>query len=344
MSAYPIAAATEAIVVAFAARGLTITREAARQWVTAEQGENNNILGVTYATPTGRSLYRYRSLAEGARAAADLVARLPAYAGLRAALRPGVSTGDQLAALIASPWNRPNSPYYRRMFLGETTGSPTIPTTEGPATMTTLPTAIRTNVSYVRRLVGNQNPPILGLIDPYLDKIDDYAARLETAEAPAPPATVAAEVGSPAAPAAPETEIDLSAPSNDTTAYTRQLWAIEGGGTPEGEWPSEATDPDQRRRALVQFIASIVAAGPAYYQDPGFTLVQVRTVKAWADADPGMTLNPVIAAALERAAATAPGPDGRLPWPDAPAPVREIDAGTFGIVVVSGPYGNPDVE
>lgn len=80
--------------------------DVARAWATAEQGVDFNILGVTWRDSAGvQHLFRYTSWAEGAQAAANLVANGP-YAGIRAALAGG-SSRAQAAAIIASPWNHP---------------------------------------------------------------------------------------------------------------------------------------------------------------------------------------------------------------------------------------------
>lgn len=216
MSAYPIAAATDAIVTAFRDRGLTLTPDAARQWVTAEQGEDNNILGVTYSTPTGRALYDYPDLAAGARAAANRVATLGIYAPLRASLRPGVSTGDQLAAIIASPWNRPNSPYYRRAFTGETGGVPYVApasSSVGSSSVTVLFPITPAMSAQQRASVYVQRLQYLGSRGPLSAGQRDALARYREVASRAAPA--------PAAPAAPTT---ASAPT--LTGGTAPTFAV----------------------------------------------------------------------------------------------------------------------
>lgn len=80
--------------------------DVARAWVTAEQGVNYNILGVTYTDSSGKQrLYSYSSWDQGAQAAAHLIATGP-YGGVRAALKTG-SSQKEAAAIIASPWNHP---------------------------------------------------------------------------------------------------------------------------------------------------------------------------------------------------------------------------------------------
>lgn len=79
--------------------------DVARAWVTAEQGVNYNILGVTYTNSTGQHLYSYSSWDQGAQAAAHLIQTGP-YAGIRSALQTGNSQ-KEAAAIIASPWNHP---------------------------------------------------------------------------------------------------------------------------------------------------------------------------------------------------------------------------------------------
>ncbi len=82
----------------------------ARAWVSAEQGDNFNIVGVTYNNATGQHLYQYSSFTQGAQAAANLLKSNPAYAGIRQAIASG-DAKQQAAAIIASPWNHP---YYSK--------------------------------------------------------------------------------------------------------------------------------------------------------------------------------------------------------------------------------------
>jgi hypothetical protein len=92
-----------AAALARAAAGLHL--DVAHAWVTAEQGDDNNMVGVTYTDASGQHLYQYPSLTAGAQAAAHLIATGP-YAGIRAALATGDSQ-RQAQAIIASPWNHP---------------------------------------------------------------------------------------------------------------------------------------------------------------------------------------------------------------------------------------------
>lgn len=80
--------------------------DVARAWVTAEQGDNYNIVGVTYNDATGQHLFKYSSFDQGAQAAYNLLKSNPAYAGVLKALQTQDSQ-KQAAALIASPWNHP---------------------------------------------------------------------------------------------------------------------------------------------------------------------------------------------------------------------------------------------
>lgn len=113
--------------------------DVARAWATAEQGVSYNILGVTYTDATGQHLYRYGSWAQGAQAAANLIAHGP-YAGIRQALANGTSA-SQAAAIIASPWNHP---YYSggagaqalRAIAAQHTPPPPKPLTPPPPTVT----------------------------------------------------------------------------------------------------------------------------------------------------------------------------------------------------------------
>ena len=100
-----MAAAVSALTLAI--RGLH--PDVALAWASAEQGVRYNILGVTYVDATGQHPFRYGSWAEGAQAAARLIATGP-YGGIRASLASG-SSAAQAAAIVASPWNHP---YYSR--------------------------------------------------------------------------------------------------------------------------------------------------------------------------------------------------------------------------------------
>jgi hypothetical protein len=83
-----------------------LTPVAATTWVTAEQGDNNNIIGVTYMAGGQQHLYQYSTLAQGALAAGNLWgARI--YAPFRAAVAATSDPAKQLQAIAASPWNHP---------------------------------------------------------------------------------------------------------------------------------------------------------------------------------------------------------------------------------------------
>jgi hypothetical protein len=83
-----------------------LTPAAATIWVTAEQGDNNNIIGVTYNAGGQQHLYQYSTLAQGALAAGNLWgARI--YAPFRAAVAATSDPAKQLQAIAASPWNHP---------------------------------------------------------------------------------------------------------------------------------------------------------------------------------------------------------------------------------------------
>lgn len=88
------------------------------KWINAERGVNGNVLGVTYDSSSASGyqgkLRTYSSQEEGLRAAAALIKSSGNYAGVRASL--GKSYEDQARALVASPWNVRNSPYYARLF------------------------------------------------------------------------------------------------------------------------------------------------------------------------------------------------------------------------------------
>ena len=146
----------QALVDAFAARGLSLSPYVAELWYGVERGSYHNLVGVTSptASPTygaiGTVAYRnsdgtitylnkYPSDQAGAAAAAALAATAPQYRDLRTALTPGHSWQDQLRALIASPWNHG---YYtetlsRYLPAGSGGGAPpvvpSLPSSLGPA-------------------------------------------------------------------------------------------------------------------------------------------------------------------------------------------------------------------
>lgn len=112
--------------------------ELAVKWIKAEQGENGNVLGVTYDAAPGTTgyqgtLYRYPTQEEGIRQAAALVKRSGNYAGIRASL--GQSYTAQAQALVASPWNVRNSRYYARLF-GIAPLSGVVPASTGTGALT----------------------------------------------------------------------------------------------------------------------------------------------------------------------------------------------------------------
>lgn len=71
----------------------------ARAWVTAEQGGNNNVFGVTI----GGVLQKYVSLRVGVRAAADRIKTLTMYRPIRDSLKGGTHR-QQATAICRSPW------------------------------------------------------------------------------------------------------------------------------------------------------------------------------------------------------------------------------------------------
>lgn len=106
-----------------------LTTEAARVWVRAEQGQGNNVLGVT----DGRGhLYSYPSVAAGAEAAARLFNTSRYYASARAIVAGTASASTQLRAIAASPWN---GGHYRKStaFAPYLNGSPPRVTVAGTA-------------------------------------------------------------------------------------------------------------------------------------------------------------------------------------------------------------------
>ena len=78
--------------------------DVARAWVRAEQGANNNVLGVTYYSGGHQHLYTYPTMALGIAAAARLVLTSGHYGGIRQSLKGG-SSAQQAAAIVNSPWN-----------------------------------------------------------------------------------------------------------------------------------------------------------------------------------------------------------------------------------------------
>ena len=112
----------QALVDAFAARGMHLDPRVAQLWWGVEKGAYHNPVGVT--SPSGALMYgatnvipyrntdgtityllAFPSDQAGAAAAADLVASSSYYADLRSALSAGTSWDTQLRALIKSPWN-----------------------------------------------------------------------------------------------------------------------------------------------------------------------------------------------------------------------------------------------
>lgn len=83
-----------------------LSYDAAVKWIRAEQGENGNVLGVTYRDASGQRLYQYQSQEAGIRAAVALIKSSGNYSGIRGSL--GQDTASQLRAIAASPWNAPS--------------------------------------------------------------------------------------------------------------------------------------------------------------------------------------------------------------------------------------------
>lgn len=121
----------------------------ARSWITAESGAHNNPLGVTAKVGSGKPigqmigpntyLVRYPTPQAGIDAASAMLKSSSmswAYGGVIKAIASGDRTA-QAKALIASPWNARNSPYYTRVFtkagfLSGTTKTPTTTPTKTP--------------------------------------------------------------------------------------------------------------------------------------------------------------------------------------------------------------------
>lgn len=87
----------------------------ARVWIQSESGANNNPLGVTSVQGGVSKLNSYPSPFAGIDAAIALIKNSSYYSGIRKAIAGG-SISDQAKAIIASPWNARNSPYYTRVF------------------------------------------------------------------------------------------------------------------------------------------------------------------------------------------------------------------------------------
>ena len=119
-----------------------LTREAAAVWVRAEQGVNNNVLGVT----DGRGhLFSYPTLVAGAAAAAALFNNSSYYVKARRDVAGSSDPGAQLRAIAASPWNGghyKNSTVFKPYLQGATLPRRTLTQTPGatppapPATST----------------------------------------------------------------------------------------------------------------------------------------------------------------------------------------------------------------
>lgn len=95
----------------------------ARAWVTAEQGGNNNVFGVT----VGGILQKYPSMRVGVRAAATRIKTLSYYSGIIASLKGGTHR-QQATAICRSPWRLGpwglrrlcgQDPYYVRIIFGQ---------------------------------------------------------------------------------------------------------------------------------------------------------------------------------------------------------------------------------
>lgn len=81
----------------------TLSPTVAQAWITQEQGQNGNVLGVTYNDSSGQHLYAYSNPEAGLQAAVSNLQTNPAYTNVRAALKNGVS--DQVvAAAINYSW------------------------------------------------------------------------------------------------------------------------------------------------------------------------------------------------------------------------------------------------
>ena len=133
----------------------------ARAWIGAESGANNNPLGVTASrgssAPVGQwigtntYLVKYATPQAGIDAAAALL-QSPSMSWAYGKTAQAIKTGDATAqanALIASPWNTPGSPYYKRVFtaaglLKPSTALPQTSTVAPKVTVTPKPTVTPT--------------------------------------------------------------------------------------------------------------------------------------------------------------------------------------------------------
>lgn len=105
-------------------------------WATAENGGNNNILGMTYSSlKTSANPHGLQSYSSQTQAAIDTANRIntsPLYAGIRAST--GGTASQQALAIAKSPWRTGDTSgtidtYYLKVFSGlgllTSTGSPT---------------------------------------------------------------------------------------------------------------------------------------------------------------------------------------------------------------------------
>lgn len=130
----------------------------ARVWIKSESGANGNPLGVTHVENGVSKLSTYATREQGIDAAASLVRSSGNYAGVRSAFAGG-NLRQQALALIASPWNARNSPYYTRVFtaaglLGSggatTTGDPKLLAALKQAGISTDPAHVLTTAEQVK--------------------------------------------------------------------------------------------------------------------------------------------------------------------------------------------------
>ena len=135
----------------------------ARAWIGAESGANNNPLGVTASAGSGQPvgqwispttyLVKYQAPQAGIDAAAALL-KSPsmswAYGKVLTAIKGGNYT-QQAHALIASPWNKPGSPYYTRVF---TAAGLIAPNQTPPQTSTVAPKPATTPVATATPVPG----------------------------------------------------------------------------------------------------------------------------------------------------------------------------------------------
>lgn len=138
-------------------QGLSYT--AAKTWITAESGDNNNVLGVTHPTSTGSVLNTYATPQQGIAAAINLFNTASWYRDAKAAIMTTPNATAQLRAIAATAWN-PNHYVGNDAFkpyLGgqaSTSTSAAAPAATPPATSTSTSSSGQTLADYLGRPAG----------------------------------------------------------------------------------------------------------------------------------------------------------------------------------------------